>query len=224
MRIRQLTSATTVVAAALLLSACGSSPLEGKTGPQVADAAADALEEAGSVHVEGTAEQDGEEGEVDLHLQGDDVIGSITLGGMELELLSVDGQVYLKGGPEFWASSGMPEEIAATFEDQWVIVPAEGAADFEEFSLAGIVDSFRNPESEIKKKVSSDEVDGKDVVVVEQEDGSTLAVADDDPSYPLSITEKGDSPSKLTFSRFGEKEKITAPEDALDLMEMMGGV
>lgn len=60
MRIPQLAAAT---AAALLLTACGGSPLDGKSGPEVADAAADALEAAGAVHVQGTANQDGEEGD-----------------------------------------------------------------------------------------------------------------------------------------------------------------
>jgi hypothetical protein len=72
MRIPQLTVAA---AAALLLTACGGSPLDGKTGPEVAAAAADALEEAGSVHVSGTVEQNGEEGDIDLHLQGEDALG-----------------------------------------------------------------------------------------------------------------------------------------------------
>lgn len=222
MRIRSLTATTTIAATTLLLTACGSSPLDGKSGPEVADAAADALEEAGAVHMAGTVDQDGEESEVDLHLQGEDAIGSLSMGGLEIELLSVDGAVYLKGGADFWSSFGMPAEATSMFEDKWVTVPEEEAAGFQEFSFAAIVDQFRNPESEIQEEVSSGEVDGTDVVVVEQEDGSTLSVADDDPSYPLELTGADDA-GTLTFSRFGEEEDITAPEDAIDLSEMMGG-
>lgn len=221
MRIRSLAA---VASAALLLTACGGGgPLDGKTGPQVADAAADALEKAGSVHMAGDFEQDGEAGEVDLHLQGEDAIGSITMGGTEIQLLSVDGQVFLQAPGDFWGGFGMPEEAAAMFEGQWVVVPDEAASEFQEFSLAGIVDSFRNPEEKVKDEVATDEIDGQAVVVAEQEDGSKLSVADDDPSYPLQIAEGGDSSGTLTFSRFGEKEDITAPEDAIDLTEMAGG-
>jgi hypothetical protein len=219
MRIPHLTVA---VAAALLLTACGGSPLEGKSGPQVADAAADALEKAGSVHVSGAVEQDGEEGDVDLHLQGEDAIGTLALAGADIELLSVDGQVYLQAPPEFWTGFGLPEEFAAQFDGQWVVVPAEASSEFADFSLAGFVDELRNPESPVKDDVESGEVDGEDVVIVEQEDGSTLSVADDEDSYPLEITNKGDSPGTLTFSRFGEEEDITAPTDALDLNELIG--
>ena len=221
MRIRQLTAATTVAATALLLSACGGGPLDGKTGPEVADAAADALEEAGSVHVAGDVTQEGEEGSIDLHLQGEDATGSITMAGAELQLLSVGGKVYLQGGSDFWGSFGLPEDAAALLDGNWVIVPDAAASQFEEFSFAGIVDSLRNPESEVKEEVTSDEVDGKEVVVVEQEDGSRLSVADDEPSYPLSLEDASDS-STLTLSRFGEEEDITAPADALDLNELMG--
>jgi hypothetical protein len=219
MRIPQLTVAA---AAALLLTACGGSPLDGKTGPEVADAAADALEEAGAVHVAGTIEQNGEEGEVDLHLQGEGVTGTLTVGGVEVELLSVDDQVYLQAPPKFWSGFGMPEEFAAQFDGQWVIVPADGASEFADFTLAGFVDQLRNPESPVEDDVTTDEVDGQDVVVVEQEDGSTLSVADDENAYPLRITDNGDNPGTLTFSRFGEEEDITAPDDALDLNELAG--
>ena len=220
MRIPQLTVAA---AAALLLTACGSGPLDGKTGPEVADAAADALEEAGSFHVSGAMTSNGEEGELDLHVQGEDLTGSVTTGGVELQLLIVDGSVYLQAPPDFWASSGMPEEMAATFEDQWVVVPGQAMAEFDDLSLDGFVEQFRNPESEIQEEVSEDEVDGEQVVVVSQEDGSKLFVADDEPTYPLQVTSDGDSSGTVTFSRFGEEEDISAPADAIDLMDLMGG-
>ncbi|HET6393346.1 MAG TPA: hypothetical protein VFG13_11050 [Blastococcus sp.] len=220
MRIPQLAA---VSAAALLLTACGGSPLDGKSGPEVLDAAADALEAAGAVHVQGTANQDGEEGEIDMHFQGADGIGSLTFGGVELQLLTVGGEVYLQAPAEFWSSFGMPEDAAATFVDQWVIVPAEAAGEFADFSLDGFLQDLRDPENPVEDEVRTGEVDGEDVVIVEQEDGSTLSVADSDESYPLQMTNEGDSTGTLTFSRFGEKEDISAPEDAVDLAEVMGG-
>ncbi|PZU43138.1 MAG: hypothetical protein DI571_10000 [Arsenicicoccus sp.] len=221
MRIPQLTVAA---AAALLLTACGGGgPLDGATGPEVADAAAGALAEAGSFRVSGEMTSNGEEGEVDLHVQGDDLTGTITTAGVELQLLSVGGSVYMQAPPEFWASFGMPEDMAGTFEDQWVVVPGEAMAEFDEFSLDGFVDQLRNPESEVQEEVTEDELDGEDVVVVEQADGSRLFVANDDPAYPLQMTNDGDSAGTITFSRFGEEEEISAPADAIDLMAMMGG-
>jgi hypothetical protein len=128
--------------------------------------------------------------------------------------------VYRQAPPEFWSGFGMPEEFAAQFDGQWVIVPAEGAAEFQDFSLQGFIDELRNPEAPVKDDVTTGELDGKDVVVVEQEDGSRLSVADEDDAYPLQIENRGDSPGTLTCSRFGEEEDITAPDDALDLDEL----
>jgi hypothetical protein len=222
MRTRPL-AATAALGATLLLSACGSSPLDGKTGQEVAEAAAAALEEAGSVDLTGTMSTQGQEGEVDLHLQGEDAIGSITIDGTELQLINTGGQVYLQAPPEFWASFGAPAEAAAELEGQWVVVPAEAGAAFSEFSLAGFVDELRNPDGEVKEDVTEGEVDGEDVVVVEQEDGSSLKVANDDPSYPLELSNSGDSAGTVTFSGFGETEDITAPADALDFSAILGG-
>ncbi len=48
-------------------------------------------------------------------------------------------------------------------------------------------------------------------------------MANADKAYPLRMTNEGDSTGTLTLSRFGEKEDISAPEDAIDLTEMTGG-
>ncbi|WP_040338791.1 hypothetical protein [Candidatus Blastococcus massiliensis] len=223
MRTRSLTAPAVLLSAALLLSACGGdSPLEGKTGPEVAELAADALEEAGAVRMSGTMTEDGQEMEVDLQLQGDDAAGTITVDGTEIELISVDGDVYMKASPDLLASFGLPEDIAAEFEGQWILMPADAAADFEDFSLKGFADELRNPDGEIKDETRSDELDGDSVVIVEQEDGSTLTVKDDDPAYPLQITGAGDAEGTVNFTNHGKKEDISAPEDVLDLEELMG--
>jgi hypothetical protein len=209
-----------VTVAALLLAGCGSSPLEGKTGPQVADAAADALEAAGSVHVSGTMTTDGQEGQIDLLLQGEDVMGTLTLGGADLEIIGAGGALYMQAPAEFWASSGLPAEARAMFEGRWVKVPADGVDGMEEFSLSGFTSELRNPsDGAIQDEVTAD----GDAVVVTQEDGSTLRVADDDPAYPLQMTNKGDSAGTVTFDRFGETTDIAPPVNALDLSTLAGG-
>jgi hypothetical protein len=211
---------TTTLAAALLLTGCGSGPLEGKTGPQVADAAADALEAAGSVHVTGTMTSDGQQGQIDLQLQGDDVLGTLTLGGGEIQIIGSGGALYMNASSEFWNSSGLPAEAVAMFDGRWVKVPADQAAGLEEFSLTGFTTELRNPsDGAIQDEVTSD----GDVVVVRQENGSTLRVADDDPAYPLTMTNKGDSAGTVTFSRYGEKQDIAPPVNPLDLAALAGG-
>ena len=222
MRIRTFTAPAALAAGALLLTACGSSPLEGKNGTEVAELAADALEEAGSVRLTGSMTQDGEEAEIDMHLQGDDATGTITFQGTEIELISVDGDVYLKATEELLSSFGAPAEATADFEGRWIQIPAEEAADFEDFTLDSFIDQLRNPEDEIKDETSSEEKDGESVVVVEQEDGSTLTVADDDPPYPLELTGGDDQEGTVTFSNHGDEEDISAPDDVITEEELQG--
>ena len=73
-----------------------------------------------------------------------------------------------------------------------------------------------------QRRVST-EVDGDEAVVLSLQDG-TLTVLNDDPAYPVEVTnEEGSSSGKLTVSGFGDKEDITAPAGALDLAELLGG-
>lgn len=224
MRTRSAPVAATASAALLLLAGCGGSPLEGKTGPQVADAAADALEAAGAVHVSGTMTTDGQEGQLDLQLQGEDAIGSLTLDGSEIQLIAAGGTVYAQAPLKFWTSLGIPGGVQTMLDGRWVTLPAEAGAGFAEFSLSGFADELRNPsDGPIEDEVSEGEVGGDDVVVVRQENGSTLKVADDDPSYPLEMTNAADSTGTVTFDRFGETTDISAPVNPLDLSSLAGG-
>jgi hypothetical protein len=221
MRIRTFTAPAALAVGALLLTACGSSPLEGKNGTEVADLAADALEEAGSVRLSGSMTQDGQKTEIDMHLQGDDATGTITVQGTEIELISVDGDVYLKATEELLASFGAPAEQTADFEGRWIMVPAEDAADFTDFTLDSFIEQLRDPDDKIEDKTRSEEKDGDSVVVVEQEDGSTLTVADDDPPYPLELS-GGDDEGTITFSNHGDEEDISAPDDVITEEELQG--
>jgi hypothetical protein len=222
MRIRTFNAPTALAAGALLLTACGSSPLEGRNGPEVAELAAGALEEAGSVRLAGSMTQDGEETEIDMQLQGDDAAGTITVEGTEIELISVDGDVYLKATEELLASFGAPAEQTADFEGRWIMMPGEDAADFEDFTLDSFIEQLRDPDDEVKDETSSEELDGDSVVVVEQEDGSTLTVADDDPPYPLELSGSEDEEGTVTFSDHGEEFDISAPDDVISEEELQG--
>jgi hypothetical protein len=205
--------------AALLLTGCGAS--DDRTGPQVAADAADALEEAGSAHVVATFAQDGEEQELDLHLQGEDATGSITMAGQEIQLLMTGGEVYAQAPAEFWAAFGLPEELMATFDGKWVLMPAEAASEFGTVTLEGLAAELREPsDGEIEEEVAEDELDGEDVLVVSQENGSTLTVQAGDTSYPLRIENSAEGEGTMELSRFGETEEISAPEDAIDLTQL----
>ncbi|WP_100499419.1 hypothetical protein [Geodermatophilus chilensis] len=221
MRIRTLAVLGT---SALLLSACGSdgNGMTELSGPEVADRAATALEEAGSAAVSGEVAMDGESGEVDLRVQGEDLAGTLSMSGLDVQLAAVDGQLYLQAPADFWTASGLPEEVTGPLDGRWVVVPAEAAAGFADLTLQGLADELRSPgDGEIQQEVTEDERDGEPVVVVQNDGGGSLVVAGEDQPYPLEVT-SGEDQGTLTFSEFGEEQEITAPEDPLDLADLGG--
>ena len=236
----RLAGGLTAGLAALLLAGCGggdeapaaasssSAPSssaapssESRTGAEVASAAADALEQAGSAHAAGSIGTGAEAQSIDLQLQGEDVVGTLTMGGQTIQLLTVGGASYLQAGADFWTGSGVPAEAAGQLDGQWVVVPPEAAAEFAALTLGGLADELRNPsDGAFEDEVRTDQLDGQDVLVARQANGSEVYVAAEDPQYPLKTTTTGADAESVTLDRFGEQVEITAPADALDLSEL----
>jgi hypothetical protein len=203
-------------------SSSSSAPEDERTGTEVAAAAADALEEAGAAHVTGTIGTGADAQGVDLQLQGDDATGTITLGGQTVQLITVGGASYFQAGAEFWVGSGVPQVAADQLAGQWVVVPADEADSFAELTLSGLAEQFRSPDGEVVDEVSTEQLDGAEVLVVTQTGGKKLYVAAGDPAYPLRLESTGEDAGTVDFSGFGELQQITAPEAPLDL-EQLGG-
>ncbi|MGY1844003.1 hypothetical protein [Modestobacter sp. SYSU DS0875] len=243
MQIRRLaTAGATAGLTAVLLAGCGgdsdttsesSSPsasetssesgLAEQTGAEVSAAAADALEEAGSVHVTGSAGMGAELGSIDLVMQGDDVSGTLGLVGQTVGLLRTDGVFYMQAPADFWTATGVPADLAGQVDGAWAVVPEESEAVFAQLTLATLVEGLRNPTTEVEDEVSTAEREGQPVVVVTHADGSALAVAAEGEPYPLEIVNQGDASQTLTFSEHGEQFDIAAPESPVDLNEPQPG-
>jgi len=194
-----------------------------KTGPEVSEDAIDALEAAGSVHVEGDVTTEGEQTTFDIQLQGDDAAGTLTLGDQSVELLRVDGTAYMKGDAALWTSFGVPAEAVGQLDGVWVLMPADAASGLETFTFDGFVDEIRGGSGgtggNAEEEVATDELDGQDVVVVTDDDGSKLYVAATGEPYPLKVVNTGAEAGEVVFSGFGETEEITAPPAPLDLSQ-----
>ena len=235
----RLAAGLTAGLAALLLAGCGggddASPAAGssagdsgngaseKTGPEVSEDAIDALEAAGSVHVEGDVTTDGEQTAFDIQLQDDDAAGTITLGGQTVELIRVDGTAYMKGDAALWSSFGVPAEAVGQLAGTWVLMPPGADSGLETFTFDGFVDEIRGGSGgtggNAQEEVETDELDGQDVVVVTDDNGSKLYVAATGEPYPLKVVNTGAESGEVVFSGFGETETITAPPAPLDLSQ-----
>jgi hypothetical protein len=189
-----------------------------KNGPRVAADAADALVQAGAVHLVGTGTSDGQPLSMDLHLQGTDVTGTVTMAGQPVEITSTAGKTYMKAPAAFWTAQQVPASAARTLDGRWVLVPAEAGSPFEEFALTKLADHLRTPDSTTwQPGVQKGSYQGRDVVVITESDGSTTQVAATGTPYPLHADDRGSDPGTVTLSDFGVTVPIAAPPSPLDL-------
>jgi len=189
-----------------------------RTGSQVASDAADALVRSGAVHLVGTGSSDGRPLSMDLHLQGADVTGTVTMAGQPVELTSTGGRTYVKASATLWKTQQVPASAARRLDSRWVLVPAEAGGPFDAFTLSTLADQLRRPDSTTwQPEVGKASYQGRDVVVLTESDGSTTQVAATGEPYPLQATDKGSDPGSMTMTDFGVRVPIAAPPSALDL-------
>lgn len=221
---------------ALLLTAC-STTIEGSaspagpvsgvpgtaapSGPELSGAAVEALAQAGSVRIAGSMTVDGAPTDLDLRLRGDDAAGSMTLQGFTVQMLVVDGALYMQAPEEMWTAQGVPSFMAVELGSTWVLVPA-GAQDFADFSFAGMVAELRSPDATIEDEVIATELDGQPVWEMRDSDGTVVLVAAVGEPYPLQMTNTGPEAGVMRFSEFGGVAPIEPPADYLDLEDFGG--
>jgi hypothetical protein len=215
-----------LVAAPLLVSACGSSSSGSnsngeakKAGPQVAKDAAAALGATDAVHVAGTMTDSATKKPVkfDLQLQADGTSGTLAMSGQTVSIISVGGATYIKASAAFYEAQQASPTAAAKLADRWVKAPT--SQEFDSFTLSGLSKSLGEPDGKIDDAVTTGSLNGQDVVIVSQTDGSKLYVAGTGEPIPLQITnsaKSSDGEGTVSFTDYGKHQTIKAPADAID--------
>ncbi|GAA4727517.1 hypothetical protein GCM10023328_02190 [Modestobacter marinus] len=231
-------AATVAVLTVLLVPACGgggdaggsavtAGPPAGTTteeprrsGPELVEAAADALEESGAVRVRGTATGDGEETPVDVFLRGDDLTGTFGLAGRTVEIVRADGEIYARAPAGFYEDQGVPWFVAGQLDDVWVTVPEGQAEELDAVSVAAFAEELRARAGEAREDARAGELAGRPVLVVTGADGTSVRVAAEGEPYPLRIdSAEGD----FRLDRFGSDRTVEAPGSALDVGGLVPG-
>jgi hypothetical protein len=215
-----------VVAAliALSMTGCGggtpSDGLEDKSAAQVQEEAAAAIGAAKSVHVIGTSVTDGASAEVDLRIQDGSSSGTITLEGAQFEITRVGEVTYVKADEGALASLGIPPEMQRLGAGRWLKLSPQEASGLEGFSLDSIAQQLTTSESPLETEVEQTELDGTRVVVISNQDGSKLYVANAEPAYPLRGEFKGANAGRIDFSEYDVDFQISAPQNSVELGEL----
>ena len=214
------------------LTACGGGDFAEKPADEIVEAAKSAMGDLEAVKVSGTVTSDGQEITIDLQASSDgDCTGSIGIDDGAADLVGVDGETWMKPDEAFWrAFAGEnADRVLALVGDKWVVFPEEPGESFDQFcDVDDLLDQLLKDEDEEDESTYSvsgtDEVDGQDVVLVDNEDPedgtSTGYVLVDDPHYLVKIEKTdGADGGAVTFSEFDEEFDVEPPaaEDVVDL-------
>lgn len=212
-----------VVTALAVLTAggCGggtkTNGLERKSAAQVERAAAAALKGARSVHVVGTSRSQGKLQRIDLRIQGASSSGTIETGGAAFAIIRVGADTYIKADQRAWQALGVPPSLQRLASGRWVKLRSQQATSFEGMSLDSLAAELATSETPLQHGVQQATLGGDKVVVLSQQDGSKLYVANTGPPYPLRAERKGNDSGHIDFTEYGTDFHITAPSNVLDL-------
>jgi hypothetical protein len=200
--------ACTLLAAGLLISACGSSGGSGgggeadKTADQILADAVAAMKTVKSVHVvarETSSAASSGLGNLILDIDvasADSAAGSITGTGVAAKFVFSAGKFYLQG-KDFFAKLAGPQ-AAAVIGDRWVIVPSSaGLSGFEQFVNPGTLADCLSVDHGTLSKDGTTTVDGTAAVVLTDKGDKAgtqpgkLYVATEGTAYPLKLEVTG---------------------------------
>lgn len=224
--IRQITVrlAAGGVFVALSVTGCGGTPTNGmeeKSAAQVQQAATAAIEGASGVRVTGTAISEGRPVEVDLRIQDGSSSGTIIIEAARLEITTVGSNAYVQGDQQALEVLGMPPASAQLGANRWLKLSAQEAPALEGFSLDSFAAQLARNDSPLDPEVEQTELEGKKVVVVSSQDGSTLYVANTGVAYPLRAEDKGQDAGQVDFTEYGADFDIAAPLGTVELSELV---
>ncbi|MFI8253504.1 hypothetical protein [Streptomyces filamentosus] len=238
--------ATICLTATLALTGCGkgddkpADPFAGLSADDIAKKSLDSSKAASSVHLKRTGKEEGKETTVDARMDSKGSCqGTVTTAGEgKAEMLSSDGNFYMKGDDAFWKDSTGGEEadseggpdFGKLLQGRWMKTPAEEAGSEGFCELKKL---FAEMEKETKTtgltRGADADVDGTPAVVLSGKDAkkgdATLYVARDSAKpYILRVeVTGGKAPGTATFSDYDKPVTVTAPpaDQVMDMEQLM---
>jgi len=222
---RFLSLAAAATAAVLVLGACSaSSNGVADLGPDaILDQAKEAVDGASSVHIAGDFPSQGSTVALDLTLSATgDATGTVTNGGLALNLLSVDGTSWYTADEAFWEARVGPE-LAVQLGGKYVEIPQtdttfDAFIDWGTFWDKGVL----SPSGTVTKGEETT-FDGQPAIqLVDSSDDGVLYVSTTGEALPLGI--EGGKGGKVTFADWNAEVSVAAPppEDVVDPARLSG--
>jgi hypothetical protein len=227
-----------LVAAAAFLAGCGpkadnttapttpaSNGVEALPADEILTKATAALTAAKSYHVKGDITQEGQTSKLDFKVAGKNLSGTVETKGLNIEIIKVGNDLYLKAPDAFWTSLLPPgkESSLALLRGKYVKADATSGA-FATLGNAFTADEILKPEGTVSKGETKT-FDGVPAIgLIDSKDKSVLYVATRGEPLPLAI-ESPDNKGVTTFTEYNQPVDIKAPPAAevFDLKGLLGG-
>ena len=210
-----------LVLAALALNGCGDDPgtngVEKLSAGEVHRKAAAALASATSAHVKGTGVFEGHPVNIDLRISGTSTSGALAAEGLRVEFTKIGATTYVKGSGPTLVRLGASPAAARLGANRWLKLGSKQVTLWEGFSLGELADQLVHDDSPVERQVKQATLHGRQVVVLTQQNGSKLYVANTGRAYPLRGDYKGPAPGRITFTEYGADFRISAPANPIDV-------
>lgn len=167
-----------------------------------------AMKSAQSFHLAASGTSDGSSLKIDMHYGADSSKGSIATQGTQMQLISVDNDIYFKAPDAFWKQQ-VPDSqqaaVLAKLSGKWVKVPSGSDAfgkivefaDREAF-IGELTDEFEPSDLSLGEHKT---IDGVETVgIVNADEGTTLYVRANGTPYPVTSISSGADSNTVTFS------------------------
>jgi len=198
----------------------GGSDFAKQSADKIADTAKADMKSLQQVKFSGAITSNAQKISVDIQAKANgDCTGSVGIGEGSAQVVAKDGTSWFKPDEEFWrANAGdSADAVIDAVGDKWVLDTEDNFSGF--CDLDGFFDSLFKDDAEAGtyKTTGTEEVDGDQVVKVEQSDDKGKAtgyVLTEGKHYLVKLERhEGDDPGQLVFSDFNKDFDVTAPAD-----------
>jgi hypothetical protein len=178
---------------------------------------------ANSVHFNGNLSDNGVPVGVDMGVsRSGDLDGSITQNGAKLQVIGVDGKVYIKATPEFLKEVKAPADACSLICGHWVqLPPSEARPLTSQLTLQNLSDSVNSGQAAQLKESGKTTVNGTAAYVLKAPNGATVDVSQSSPHYPLQAHAGSGKTGTVTFSQWNSVPHPTPPP-AKDVINLSG--
>lgn len=183
-----------------------------KSSTQVLKEAKSALFNAKSVHATGTMTEQGQQEKIDMWFVGRNTAGTQSVNGVVVHIVKIGDTAYIKAPASFWTKTAGSQ--GAALGDKWIKSTGK-TSNLSGLTLQALAASIDTGDSPLRKGVKHETLKGKKVLVLTQQDGSTMYVADAKPPVPLRLVNAGKSKGSLNFTDYGASHDIAAPKGAV---------